>query len=332
MLLLAAAISFAFRMMPGSIRPPATSTDFAWACFNPGASEATGNLRVYESETQDGTIAVLDFRDDYGRIFLSAYYSLMLLMLDAPARNAWPHRKADIREQDLFLRTIEFRDADQQGRLVASEAFAKDGVRIRRHTWEYDDATGRKKAYSAMWANSKGDRYGETSFSEGTQTTRTFDEHHNLLTITGDIPLDEWPPGGWGPEDGGIAVHLAVTPVSGPAAATRMALTWFDMARRQASTYHGVFPFLELRGPTGGTIRPLPQYEARLREHVSRRGGKEPCDRPTPNAENGASEIDLTETYGDLPPGNYSLVGGACLDGSGARSNPVLMTLEEPAN
>ena len=60
---------------------------------------------------------------------------------------------------------------------------------------------------------------------------------------------------------------------------------------------------------------------------MNSRGGKDPCDRPNPNSEDLASEIDLTETYGDLPPGNYSLVGGACLDGSGARSNPVLMTI-----
>jgi len=56
-------------------------------CGPDGESEPRGDLRIYDNETQSGTIAIREFRDDKGRPFLDAYYSLSG---NAPARKNWP--------------------------------------------------------------------------------------------------------------------------------------------------------------------------------------------------------------------------------------------------
>jgi hypothetical protein len=42
--------------------------------------------------------------------------------------------------------------------------------------------------------------------------------------------------------------------------------------------------------------------------------------------------MDFKEAYGEVPPGVYTLIAGACLDRQAPISNPVLLTIEAPAS
>ena len=46
----------------------------------------------------------------------------------------------------------------------------------------------------------------------------------------------------------------------------------------------------------------------------------------------GIWEMDFEEAYGEVSPGTYTLVAGACLNGHSPISNPVLLTIEAPSS
>jgi len=302
--------------------------DYPGHCVSQGATEAQGALEIYDSETSDGTIAKREFREAQERVFLHAFYSLAAA---APARRNWPLKRESIREEDLVLRTIEFLVLDDGNRLVRREVFGSRGDLVRTEDIEYD-SVGKKRKSTAVWTGFRGDRRYETTFADNSQTTRLFDSSDRLIAMAGDVPPGEAPAGGWGEPKQGVAVSLTATPNPGRPVHVRLALTRLDVQRRKAGTYLAVFPYLELRDTKDQPIPPTGNYANRVREYRER-----PTATPTScGAEawlagpSGIWEMDLEETYGDLPPGTYTAIAGACFDAAGPVSNLVTLVIEEP--
>jgi hypothetical protein len=253
-----------------------------------------------------------EFRDDRGRAYLEAFYSLSG---NAPARKNWPLRKEEIREQDLVFQKVMFLSRDEQGRVSRMETYGY--LLERTEDIEYD-SLGKKAKTTVMWTSSRGDRIYETSFRDRLTTTRLLDQRHRLVTISGDILAEDVPPRGWGEAVGGRALHLAVTPDHGRPVVVRLALTLLDVKERKAATYLAVYPYMELRDSQQRSIPPTAQYAARVVEYRRRLPASNPCDTGAwLSSPNGVWEMQMDEAYGDLPPGPYTLVAGGCVDGSG---------------
>jgi hypothetical protein len=230
------------------------------------------------------------------------------------------------------VQRIDLLDYDSQGRLVRTVSASPRG-RVER-TWETEyDVRGQKIRMTAMWGGWQGARRMETRLRGRWATTRVFDQDSNLLTMAGDIPPEQAPPGGWGKAKDGLALHLSVSPARSRPVGIRVGLTALDTIRRIAQPYVAVFPYLDLRDSGGRPVNPTSAYVARRNRYRLARGpgASGPCDtRGWLAGSNGMWEMDLMETCGDLPAGRYSIAARACLDGSGARSNVVDLVVDPP--
>lgn len=120
---LAAARTMALRFPRVAENASNTSPDPGWACSNPnsGASAADGMLRTDGMETEVGTIASRESRDDRSRPSVEVSYTLSE---DAPARAKWPLQPEDIREADLGSQSARLLSVDDKGGRIENEEFS----------------------------------------------------------------------------------------------------------------------------------------------------------------------------------------------------------------
>jgi hypothetical protein len=197
-------------------------------------------------------------------------------------------------------------------------------------TFEYD-AAGRKTKSRSTWPQTGGLRHYDTRISDAEETTELLDSEERLITFAGYAPDGQAPPGGWGVPSGGLAVHLAVTPDRGRPLQIKLALTAFDVKVRKASTYGGVFPYLELRNSNDRVVAQTARYTARVeqyRRNLPPTGA--PCETQAwLSGPGGVGELDFEEAYGEVPAGAYTVVAGACLDGQAPISDTVVLIIED---
>ena len=116
-----------------------------------------GELTIYWSETQSGTIAKRDLRNGAGQVFKTLYY---ILAMDSPARAHWPLRREEITEDMLVPQFLEEKDYDEAGRLQRHRREGEGSTRTELIAY---DSAGKKSHTFVTWRNSRGDSHHETT-------------------------------------------------------------------------------------------------------------------------------------------------------------------------
>src|SRR5436309_15555759 len=117
-----------------------------------------GELSIYSSETENGTIAKRDLRNEAGQVVKVIYYALSA---DSPERAHWPLRREEITEDMLVPHLLEDKAHDDAGRLRWARREGEGSIRTEQIVY---DGAGKKTHTFVTWRNSSGDSYYQNDY------------------------------------------------------------------------------------------------------------------------------------------------------------------------
>ncbi len=285
-----------------------------------------GELTIYGSATENGTIAKRDLRDEAGRIVRTIYYALST---DSPARAHWPLRREEITEDMLVPQVLENKAYDDAGRLRWERREGEGSTR--EETIAYDVA-GKKSHAFITWRNSSGDVYYQTDhLPDGSKRTIRCDPSGRPVGFEGDLPDDLAQAFPWGDPGAGFAFSLSVSPIRGQQECIRLVLVIRNLGRSEREAPLEIWPDIELKDSRGRVVSQTAMADQQ-RQRAARLQGR--CGESSrllrPSQAYTVREFDLSELYEGLTPGAYSMVVRHCVaaGASPAISNLVRFTVE----
>ena len=281
--------------------------------------ENKGELRIYHTATQIGTVASREFKDDKGRVIKVIYYT--------DAGNSMSNfREESLREQSS--RTFNY---DEYGCRIKSKSYDQNGKLT--HDEELRCAEGTATRSLAIIRNGQGIKQGEARYKAtgSTQTVLQFDSNgEKVIGITGELPTDTDLIHGWGNLLHGFALGIAAEREKGRQQdmVVHVSLKNVDNEAGQIM----VSPILvELKNSNGQVVEQkaahrLNPYQTQFNHCPSYlQMGAPQKGRAQPQY-----NYSLGEQYERLPPGKYSITVTYCVSGVSERlvSNTIEIEVE----
>lgn len=284
----------------------------------------SGELSIYWSETQIGTIAKRELRNEAGQVTKTIYY---VLSIGSPARAHWPLRRDEITEDMLVPEILEEKAYDEAGRLRWER---REGAAMTEELIAYDSA-GKKSHTFLTRRTLRGDDYYQTDYlPDGRKRTIQSDTFGRPLGSEGDLPDDLAQAFEWGEPSGDFAFSLSASPLRGRQECIRFVLTIRNLRERERETPLETWPDIELRDSRGRIVPQPPRTQAQRQRAASLHGQ---CGESSvslrPHGAYTVQDVDLSDLYEGLTPGAYSVVVRHCV-GANARlavSNTVRFTV-----
>jgi hypothetical protein len=285
-----------------------------------------GELTIYWSETQNGTIAKRDLRNGRGLGSKTIYY---VLVMDSPARAHWPLRREEITEDMLVPHVLEEKEYDDAGRLRWHRREGEGS------TWKelsvYDGA-GKKSHTFVTWRNSSGDSYYETDYlTDGRNRTIQADALGRAVGFEGDLPDDFAQAYEWGEPSAGFAFSLSASPVRDQEACLRFVLTIRNVSEKEREAPLEIWPDIEVKDSRSRIVQQTSREQEQARRAARLRGGCGESSRGLrPREAYPVRDVHLSDLYEGLTSGPYSAVVRHCVGPNTplASSNTVDFTVE----
>jgi len=285
-----------------------------------------GELSIYSSETENGTIAKRDLRNEAGQVVKVIYYALSA---DSPGRAHWPLRREEITEDMLVPHLLEDKAHDDAGRLRWARREGEGSIRTEQIVYA---GAGKKTHTFVTWRNSSGDSYYQNDYApDGRMITIESDASGRPLGFEGGLPTDLAQAFEWGEPKSGFAFSLSTSPVRGPRECIRLLLTVRNVAGREREAPLEIWPEIELRDSRGLVLPQTTRAEQQGLRAARLRGKCGESSRLLrPGEGYTAKRADLLELYKGLTPGPYSVVLRHCVGPNStlASSNTAHFTVE----
>ncbi len=276
--------------------------------------EPRGELEIYRSMTQNGTVARREVRDADGLLVEAAYYRLKP-QTDPAKSVAKNFDLSNVTEEMLALSTVMHMRYDRR-RLILTEAF--EGCQLRHATHvEYDPATGTKTRELSIWFLKNRSTTIETSYEKRRPTEYVCTTGGDISHVKGPVPSEYDPTEGFGHSVDGLALRLSPSAERGQSDGLFLTLTVRNFGAASAETPLQPYMPVEILNEAGAVLPMLPGLRATF-DHA-RAGvlyeGRRECRGSTlePGSAAWITHYDVEETWGVLPPGTYTTVAKSCL-------------------
>jgi hypothetical protein len=285
-----------------------------------------GGLTIYGSETQNGTIAKRDLRNEAGQVFKTIYY---VLVMDSPARAHWPLRREEVTEDMLVPHVLEEKDYDEAGRLRWHRREGEGSTRTELIVY---DSAGKKSHTFVTWRSSSGDSHYETDYlADGRNRTIQADASGRALGFEGDLPDDLAGALEWGEPSAGFAFSLSASPARGQQACLRFVLTIRNVSEREREAPLEIWPDFEVKDSRGRLVQQTSREQEQTLRAARLRGGCGESSRGLrPREAYPVRGVQLSQLYEGLTSGPYSATVRHCVGPNSplASSNTVHFTIE----
>ncbi len=286
--------------------------------------ERQGELRIYPRETQIGTVALREFKNEQGSVVKIIFYTQLNL-------SARPFREELLREQ-----SIKTFDYDEHNCNIKTQSYepplkliAVDEVRCFERTATPSLTTRR---------SSQGVREAEIRHtSTGSRRTILFFDHQGekVISMVGELPTDIDLANGWGAIVSGFAAGIASNREKGRQRDLKLSATIKNVNNNDDGVM--VAPIgIELTDEAGRVIQPKAGYATN--PHGVGADGECPSHmkQGAPRAGWAQSQIGVQvgEQYRKLAPGRYSFTVTYCVQGTAQRliSNSISFEVQEGQN
>jgi hypothetical protein len=285
-----------------------------------------GELSIYSFETQNGTIAKRELRNEAGQVARTIYYALSI---SSPARAHWPLRREEVTEDMLVPNVLEEMDYDEAGHL---RWYRREGGGSNRTELIVYDSAGKKSHSFVTWKNSSGDsHYGTDYLADGRNRTIQADASGRALGFEGDLPDDLAGAVEWGEPSAGLAFSLSASPARGQQACLRFVLTIRNVSERERQTPLEIWPDIEVKDSRGRIVQQTSKEQEQSLRAARLRGGCGESSRGLrPREAYPVRDVHLSELYEGLTSGPYSATVRHCVGPNSplASSNTVHFTIE----
>lgn len=266
--------------------------------------DSPGELILYHSHTQVGTVARREFKDEKGRVYKTIYYTLV----DFSSRG--PFREDQLREQSIDL--IFYDESNCRVRSERDDPYTKT-KRITMVECQEGTATPKLTTY----LDTRGIRERETRHSR-TGVTLYFDsEGKKVVAIRGVIPDDADLVNGWGQKTGGLSVGIAINQQRGRQKDMRIYETTKNIDR-DIDPRLMISPLeYELKDISGRTVKPKERrYQPETVPDIDGCPGRFGQGAPAKGLAHNSLSIALQDNFHPLPAGKYSFTLKLCVSGS----------------
>ena len=286
--------------------------------------ERQGELRIYPRETQIGTVALREFKNEKGSVVKIIFYT----QLDLSAR---PFREELLREQSI--RTFDY---DEHNCNIKTQSYepplkliAVDEVRCFEGT-ATPSLTTRRSSHGVREAEIR-------HTSTGSRRTVLFFDHkgEKVVSIVGELPTDTDLANGWGAILSGFAAGIASSREKGRQKDLQLLATIKNVNNNDEGVM--IAPIrIELTDEAGRVIQPRAGYATN--PHGVGADGECPShmNQGAPRAGRAQSHVgvQVDEQYEKLAPGRYSFTVTYCVQGTAQRliSNAISFEVEESQN
>ena len=281
--------------------------------------EPKGELRIYLRETQIGTIANREFKDDKGRVVKVVYYI-------HPDPSARPFREELMREQSTQM--FEY---DEHGCRIKTNTYGA-GMNLRRiDEVRCSDGTAMPKL--STMRDSLGVRQRETRHAANgsTQTVLSFGSNGDTVVgINGQLPVDIDLADGWGDVFSGLALGIAGNRAKGRQQDLQVHVTIKNLSHDALVMIAPIK--IELKDMSGRVF----EQKANPNKSVEKQIQSGECQSylqqgaPGPGMSQTPFSYDLGAQFEPLAPGRYSISVMYCVSGVAGKmvSNTIVVEVE----